>query len=187
MRTPISLLVLSVFATPALTAEERVFIDTPEAPAPSSIQERTPWEEIRSALPPWPADTDLIEFELDAPSPFRYFIDGRHLTIGKDDVVRYTLVARSASGAHNISFEGIRCTPGGLYQIYAYGSGDAFQSVPEPDWKSIADDPGDSLHRELHGHFLCGPKTFEPRPRRDIVRALKGQIAERENAGFLSD
>jgi len=173
--------------TPCFAAEERAFIDTPEPVTPSSIEEGKPWEEIASKLPPWPRDSDLIEFELDSSSPFRYYIDRRHLGIGRDEVVRYTLVAESSSGARNVSFEGIRCKPRGVYRIYAYGSRGTFHPIPESDWIYVRNDPGDMLHRELHGHFLCGPRTFAPRPKKDMIRALKGHIAERENAGFVSD
>jgi hypothetical protein len=181
------LLLACLTAGPALGAKERPFIDGPGSVVPSSVQEREPWREGSVTLPPWPRDADLIEFELDAASPFRYYIDARSLTIGGDGVVRYTLVAESAGGARNVSFEGLRCTPGGELQIYAYGSGGELRPLPEADWAPIRDRAGDRLHEELHGHFLCGPLTFQPRPKKDILRALKGQIAERDNAGFLPD
>ena len=183
---PVVLLTL-VSATSTLADEERAFIDTPESVVPSSVREGKPWEEIRGALPPWPKDADLIEFELDSPSPFRYFIDSRHLSVGKDEVVRYTLVAESSGGARNVSFEGIRCKARGRYQIYAYGSRGAFQPLPESEWTLVRNDSSDALHRELHGHFFCGPRTFAPRPKKDMIRALRGHIAERENSGFQAD
>ena len=185
---PLLILLLACLITgPAFGAQERPFIDEPQPIVPSSVEEREPWAEGRFSLPPWPRDADLIELELDVGSPFRYAIDGRHLAIGGDGVVRYTLVAESASGARNVSFEGLRCTPQGALQIYAYGSGGELRPLPETDWAPIRGAPGDALHKELHRHFLCGPLTFQPRPKKDIIRALKGQIAERDNAGFLPD
>jgi hypothetical protein len=178
---------VSLSVGPVCAAPERTFIDEPEPVVPSSVEEREPWAEEAFELPPWPRDSDLIEFELDSPSPFRYFIDGRNLRIGGDGVVRYTLVAESDGGARNVSFEGLRCTAHGSVQIYAYGAAGEFRPLPATDWRSIRDEPGDMLHKELHGHFLCGPRTFEPRPRKDALRALKGRVGERENAGFLPD
>jgi hypothetical protein len=188
MPSPIVPFLFTALAFPlAVAAEEKFFIDEQEPIVPSSVREAEPWKETRGDLPPWPRDSDLVEFKLDAPSPFRYFIDGRNLRIGKDEVVRYTLVAESPSGARNVSFEGLRCTANGAYQTYAYGANGSFQVLPETDWLKIAGLPGDALHKELHKHFLCGPLTFKPRPRKDMIRALQGQIAEKENSGFQPD
>jgi hypothetical protein len=149
-----------------------------------------PWEEGKTALPPWPKDGDLVEFNLDTASPsrFRYFIDGKHLSIGSDEeVVRYTLVAESPSGTRNVTFEGLRCKAQGVFRTYAYGSNDRFILVEGADWQAITSQSGDRLHRELHGHFLCAPRTFEPRPIPDMIRALQGKVRGRENTGFLPD
>lgn len=185
------LLVMLVLAPGLAMAEKKLgqFIDEAEPAAPASISEGKMWQEGRVELPPWPLDSDLVAFELDTPSPsrFRYFLDGRHLQIGPDGVVRYTLVAESPSGTRNITYEGLRCMPQGVYRVYAYGSEKAFKPVETGEWQAITAASGDRLHRELHGHFLCGPRTFEPRPLKDIIRALQGGVRTRENAGFLPD
>jgi hypothetical protein len=168
-------------------AKERMFIDEPEPPVPSSVQEGAPWEEGEVLLPPWPDDADLVEFTLDSPGPFRYFIDARHLSIGRDGVVRYTLVAESSSGSRNVSYEGLRCKADGVYQVYAYGAGGRFQALPGSEWQRIRGSPGDELHRELHGYFLCAPRTLAPRPVKDMVRALRGNVLPGENSGFMTD
>jgi hypothetical protein len=184
----LALMLMLILASSSVNAAKpRAFIDEAEPAAPSSVREGKAWEEEAAALPPWPQEGDLVEFRLDSPSSFRFFIDGRHLAIGRDGVVRYTLVAESASGARNVSVEGLRCTVNGAFRVYAYGSGDAFRPLADGDWQAIRNRSGDSLHEELHGHFLCGPRTFEPRPIKDILRALGGQIQARENAGFLPD
>lgn len=184
------MLTLVLAPTLVLAAKPRLFIDEPESPVPSSIQEGEAWQERQINLPPWPQDGDLVEFRLDdpaAPISFRYFIDGRNLSVGSDGVVRYTLVAQSASGARNVTYEGLRCTAQGVFRVYAYGSAKSFTPIEGEEWQTIIRRPGDELHRELHGFFLCGPRTFEPRPLKDMIRALKGQIRGRENAGFQAD
>jgi hypothetical protein len=94
------MLTLVLASSLALAAKPRQFIDEAEPAAPASIVDPKPWEEGKAELPPWPKDGDLVEFKLDSASPsrFRYFIDGQHLSIGRDGVVRYTLVAESPSG-----------------------------------------------------------------------------------------
>jgi len=71
------------------------------------------------ALPTYPAPGSLVEFTIDDPGGFRYFVDRATLSGGKDGVVRYVLVARSAA-AQNVSFEGFRCATG-EHRVYALG------------------------------------------------------------------
>jgi hypothetical protein len=168
-------------------AEDRPFIDEPEPPASSRIEEAAPWQEGKTTLPPWPANSDLVEFHVDGgPTPFRYFIDASHLAVGADGVVRYTLVVESGSGARNVSYEGMRCTARGSYKIYAYGAGSRFKPV-EQDWQPIPVHSNDRYHLALHRVILCVPLKFEPRPKKDMIRAMQGHLPRRTNAGFLSD
>ncbi len=186
------ILMLTLLFPPAMVAAEKkfgTFIDEAEPAAPASLQEGKQWAEGRADLPPWPADSDLVELKVDFRSPgnFRYFIDGRHLRVDADQVVRYTLVAEAPSGTRNVTFEGLRCTAQGTYRQYAYGANGAFIPIEEGDWQPISLQTGDRLHKELHGHFLCVPRAFAPRPVKDMIRAFKGQVQVRENAGFLTD
>lgn len=167
-------------------AEESPFIHEPAPFTPSSVKPGTPWTEALTRLPPLPADSDLIEFRLDGTQgSFRYFIDGKNLSVGPDEVVRYTLVARSDTGTRNLSLEGIRCTPQGQYRVFAYGSGSGFTPVNE-DWQGITPDT-ERYRVELWRHHVCAPRVFKPRPLKDIKRSLQGRIAPRQNSGFLPD
>ena len=189
MRYPLTVLlfVLAVVIAAPSAAAERFFIDEQERTVPKSVRDGEPWSEQAAGLPPWPRDQDLVEFRPDgSDNGFRYFIDGRTLAVGTDQVVRYTLVAESRSGARNVSAEGIRCTPQGQYRVYAYGNGGALTPVEE-DWQPVRRSGADDYRAQLHGHFLCVPLKFEPRPRKDMLRALSGHIRPRENAGFMTD
>ncbi len=190
-RFPWMLMLTLLFPSVMVGAEKKfgTFIDEAEPAAPASLQESKQWAEGRADLPPWPADSDLVELKVDFRSPgnFRYFIDGRHLRVDADEVVRYTLVAEAPSGTRNVTFEGLRCTAQGTYRQYAYGANGAFVPIEEGDWQPISLQTGDRLHKELHGHFLCVPRAFAPRPVKDMIRAFKGQVQVRENAGFLTD
>src|SRR5262249_55843280 len=69
-------------------------------------------KEQADPVPPMPAAPKraaLLEFEVRGQGAFRYYVDGATLTVDAKDVVRYTLVARSLSGAENVTFEGINC------------------------------------------------------------------------------
>lgn len=166
------------------------FVNDAEPDTPRSVRDAEYWREGQYRLPPWPQDKDLIEVQLDSPNPsFQYFIDGRHLVTGEDQVVRYTLVAKSRTGATNTSFEGLRCSPTGEHRVYAYGHQRAFEPTgAETDWQAIDRTGADPIRHELWAHYLCIPRKFAPRPTKDQRRLLEsGRVNEYDNAGFLTE
>lgn len=70
-------------------------------------------------LPAYPQDDDLLSFEIGPTQTQRFFIDAKSISISGDSEVRYTLVAKSQSGAINVSYEGLRCASK-EYHRYAY-------------------------------------------------------------------
>ncbi len=139
MRSLVPTLCFLLIYAPMLAAHwNRPFIDEAGAPMPSSVEDKDRrWKEGATNLPPWPNDRDLVEFSVDDPEPrLRYYIDGKHLSIGADGAVRYTLIVESRSGVRNLSFEGLRCTPSGVFKVYAYGNNSRFEAV-DGDWISI--------------------------------------------------
>jgi hypothetical protein len=189
MRSTALALILVMLSCPALSGKwERDFIDEPEPPAPSSIMDRdTTWKEGGTTLPPWPKDSDLVEFQVDDPSSrFRQYIDVKTAKVGADGAVRYTLVVESGSGALNVSFEGLRCTPGGDFKIFAYGRNGRFEKT-HGEWQRIHGRKHDAIHRELHKHILCVPREFRPRTKKDMIRAMRSQDPQEQGVGFQSD
>lgn len=188
---PVGALTCAILAAPWITAlAETPFVNDPEMDAPSSVQDGKQWQEQAIRLPAWPKEAGLVEIKVDGPDDdFRHFIDIRSLATGSDDVVRYTLVTESGSGARNVSYEGLRCTPKGEYKTYAYGDGSRF--VPTRtggQWQRIDERARDRFRYDLWRHYLCVPRLFEPRDRKDQVRMLKsGRVPQVENAGFLNN
>jgi hypothetical protein len=41
--------------------------------------------------------------------------------------------------------------------------------------------------RELHGYYLCAPLKFAPRPKREMIRTMRGPINPKQNTGLLPD
>jgi len=99
-------------------------------------------------LPPYPPRGELLEF---SPGPasgaFRFFIDADSLSVA-DGIVRYTLVARSAQGVQNVSYEGMRCESGEV-RIYAVGRDGAWSGKPG-EWRSPL-----PWHRPLYREYFC--------------------------------
>lgn len=184
---PLSTSLLLIFAATAW-AQENAFVTDAEPSPPSSVRPGDPWREAATRLPPWPKDSDLIEYRLDGPQgPFRYFVDGKHLQVGPDGVVRYTLVAEGRSGTRNVSFEGIRCTPRGTYKVFAYGAAGRFSTLTGADWQPFSRLESERYRDDLWRYHLCIPREFRPRPKKDMLRSLRGYFTPGQNSGFQSD
>lgn len=189
--TVLATLLCAVLAAPdGRVQAETPFVNDAEIGAPSSVREGRKWREQAVRLPAWPKDADLVEIKLDGPrGEFRYFIDTRSLSTGRDAVVRYTLVTESASGARNVSYEGLRCTPKGQYKTYAFGSDARFlpTSVAK-QWQAIDERSHERFRYELWRHYLCVPRLFEPRDGKDRLRMLQsGRVPRVESTGFLTN
>jgi CNP1-like family len=113
------------------------------------------WQEIKTEIPPAPQAANLVSFYVSPTATMNFLIDVNSISVGKDGVVRYTLVSRSQSGAENISYEGIRCE---TYEskLYAFGQKDGSWSRARlNDWKRINDSAGNRHHASLAKDYLC--------------------------------
>lgn len=114
--------------------------------------------ETRVALPQYPKPEDYLPFEVSATLPFAFFVDAKSLSVGGDGVVRYTAIAKSQSGALNISFEGMRCADG-QFRVYAFGRADkSWSEVRDSRWETIRNDPRNAQRAVLYSDFFCPVK-----------------------------
>ena len=147
-------LLLAAAAAPAAAQNTN---QLPEPKGPVSDWEREQrernWQEREVKLPPPPKAESLIEFFPSATSSFRFFVDAASLSVSGDGVVRYTLVARSASGYENVSYEGIRCASNS-FKIYAYAN-EAAWSRTQTEWRSIEPKSVQRWHNELRSRYFC--------------------------------
>jgi hypothetical protein len=98
------------------------------------------WKE--SEVPPPPAfDVNkLITIDVRASSSLVYGVDPASISISvSDSVVRYVMVATSASGARNVMYEGIRCATGEFKTYARYSAAGRWSAVPHPEWRSMFD------------------------------------------------
>lgn len=135
-------------------------------------QEERNWQEAALKLPALPRPDALIEFFVSAASRFRFFIDPASISVGADGVVRYTLVARSAAGAENVSYEGIRCKDGS-YKVYALGQG-ATWSRALSDWKRIEPNSVQRWHQALQREYFCPFKVQVTAPAEAVEYLRRG-------------
>ncbi len=134
-------------------------------------QEERNWQEVAIALPPYPKAQDLLEFTVSAATDFRFYIDATSLSVGSDGVVRYVLVARSPSGAQNVSYEGIRCKSRN-YRIYATGRRDGtWTEARRVSWRPIGSGTV-NWHAALQRDYFC-PKGAPIYSAAEALDALK--------------
>lgn len=138
-------------------------------------QETRDWQEGEFKMPAFPKAADLIEFEASAASTFKFFVDSQSIIAGSDGAVRYTLVARSASGAESVSFNGLRCRTH-AHRVYATGRADkTWAPVPNSEWKALQLKTVTRQHIALMRDFFC-PAGSPIATREEGIEALRQGI-----------
>ena len=155
---------------------------TAAQPAPENLYvpegEGQPWDEQKPKLPPFPKEENLVRIQVDGGHNFDFFVDLESVSVGRDGVVRYTLVARSVGGATNIAYEGIRCK-GRERKLYAFGRVDkTWSAARNPQWASISDLPVNLLQATLHDEFFC-PARIIVRDAEEARRLLRSGVDPR--------
>lgn len=135
-------------------------------------REITPWAEMQQQLPAYPADENLIALDVGAATAHRFFVDGKSVSTGADGVVRYTLVIKTAGGASNVSFEGMRCESR-EQKYYAIGRNDrTWARARNPQWRYIEFQNINAQHITLYREYLCRGK-FMVESAEQIVQVLR--------------
>lgn len=144
-----------------------------------AIDEKKAAPEQAVVLPPYPQESDLVEFASGPSGSHRYFVDASTLDVGADGVVRYTLVVRTAGGASNASFEGIRCKTHEK-RLYALGHPqrrwiEARRSV----WEPIQAGRSNEHQAVLYAEYFCPDRSIVA----DRASALRAFAAGTYGAG----
>jgi CNP1-like family len=128
-------------------------------------------------LPAYPKAASLLRFPTNW-STNETYVDTDTLVIGEDRVVRYSLVIRSAGGAENVTYEGLRCETGER-RIYAFGRRDATWSPARNSaWRQIDDSRINRQHFEFWRDVFCDGRVIEPREK--LIANIKRGGRERE-------
>jgi hypothetical protein len=108
--------------------------------------EEAEWKEADLSPPPAFDAGKIVTFEVSPYSSLVYGVDPASITISKSDgVVRYVMVARNASGASNVLYEGIRCATGEFKTYARYAPDGRWTMLENPQWRSLHD-PMPSKH-----------------------------------------
>ena len=113
------------------------------------------WQEIALQLPKAPNLQTLLPFDVSATATQTFSVAPESVTAGADGVVRFILVAQSASGARNISYEGLRCASL-EYKLYAFGHEDGSWTRSRRDgWTPISGGMANREHAALADGYFC--------------------------------
>lgn len=105
----------------------------------STAPDAADWKEVEAPPPPALRTEGLIPVEIGTKSALDYGVDPASVSVGKDGVVRYVIVAKSRSGAMNAFYEGLFCERD-EYRVYArYANGQGWRPVESDEWKSVKD------------------------------------------------
>ncbi len=143
--------------------------------APQEAEELPAWKEGGTRIPDYPQDKNLLPFQVDGlDRPYQYFVDGASLSTGDDQVVRYTVVIESPSGARNVLHEGIHCDKK-AYKTYAFGSSDGtFRRTKNSQWKLWYGSGVFGYRSQLAREYLCNNLGFPYRDKERLVRFKQG-------------
>lgn len=132
-------------------------------------------------LPSAPQADSLLMFYNNNAQTF--MIDIKSMSITKEGIIRYSLVATSNSGAKNISYEGIRCETGEK-KLYALGRADGtWSKIRTPSWSRIYGNSFNNHHSVLARDYFCDGSTIAGKPEQMIDR-IRRQESLRPTARY---
>jgi CNP1-like family protein len=131
------------------------------------------WKEIEAKIPAYPKNEDLVAFNGGPASAHRFFIDAKSLSIGADGVVRYSLVIKTAGGATNVTYEGMRCETH-EQKYYAVGQPNgSWTRARNPQWRQIQSPEVNRQHMVLYNGYLCDGGTYKGIPASSVRQILQ--------------
>ena len=146
-------------------------------------KDKAEWVEEPVTPPPYPQDADLIVVAMAATSN-EFFVDRKSISLGSDNVVRYTMLIRSDAGAINVTHEGIRCETREKKLYYLGRKDGTWGAARAAKWGPISDSGTVTYQKILMNDFFC-PKKSSVKNAEEAVDALRAGIhpAVRTKAG----
>lgn len=142
--------------------------------------EEAPWVEKATEAPKTFSIEKLQPFTVSQGSSLTFGIDPETLTVGEDWVVRYVMVARSASGALNVLYEGIRCQSA---EVKTYARWDnnrsAWHTPNNSEWKALAFGGATRPAMILAMEGLCSGTAVNGNPRKMLATLKTGMYLQR--------
>ncbi|MCW5649745.1 MAG: CNP1-like family protein [Ramlibacter sp.] len=136
------------------------------------------WKELDAPPPPAFDLGRLVPFEVNIGSQLKFGVDPATIQIGSDGIVRYVIVAQSATGVVNAMYEGLRCSTGEVRTFARYNANSGWSPLEKAGWRSLwATQP--SKHSLMFAKQGGCNGNSAPRSVAQIVRDLKNQDFEK--------
>lgn len=133
-----------------------------------------PLEELPLQLPAAPKPDDLLAFDPGRRTTLRFFVDPASLAVGKDGIVRFTIVVRGDGTASNVSYEAIRCKTRER-KVYAYGRADgSWQAARDPTWAKIGGAAIEGHRFVLYEDYFCPSRQIIASAREGVEALRRG-------------
>ena len=142
----------------------------------SVYKEPDGWKESATILPPLPKADNLRPIDaIQASDKYEYLIDRTSIVRGSDDVIRYTVVLRAASGLENVFYEGLRCSTNTVRTFAYVGSNGRFIPATSKVWTPLATFGVRGYQYYLESEIMCGEAGFALDVD-EVVKALDSQF-----------
>jgi len=135
------------------STDNRDWAQAGSPPPPTVTANDAEWKE--TDVPPPPAFVQSRAIPIDMPSytTLKFSIDPATISITKDGVVRYVVIASRAGGATNALYEGVRCSTEEV-RTYARFNDGKWDGVTSTEWKKFRLIPTSYVTR-LSDQGLC--------------------------------
>lgn len=162
----------------ATTTSRADFDDIPERKNSKYLDDYwLEWEEENvSSIPEFNLDKSL-PLELNKNSQMNWYVDPATMSIGKDGVFRYVVIAQGKSGTINAFYEGVLCKKGVIKSYAKLISSDGkppfqWRLVKEPKWVSLDDLPHFGHEKMLARDYICD-NAAQPSSVYDVKRRMQ--------------
>lgn len=167
---------LGVFALALVSPADAVRRRDLENPITNAPEEEIAKEIATPDLPPFPSGSKWVEFKPTGRTLNRYFVDSDSLSVGKDKVIRFTLLVRSDQNVDNISYVGLRCRPR-EWRDYAFGTPEkSWRREEDASWRPVEGKIFNNYQDNLAKDYFCVGGTMSGGPagsEKLLLRKLK--------------
>lgn len=120
----------------------------------------------------------LVSVEMSVQSQLKWGIDPATVKITPDGIIRYVVVAQSASGVVNAMYEGIRCNKAEFRRYARHNPGSGWVTSSDSSWTSLRQ-TGSSRHPETLARQGMCDGAAPPATAADAIRKLNAGVAIR--------
>lgn len=131
------------------------------------------WKELDVQTPPAFSRENLIPLDMPSYVSLKFGVDPATLTVSADGVVRYVMLATSASGTVNAMYEGLRCGTGEFKTYARAGTSGVWGLIKEPQWRALNDSNISRHALALARQGACEGRTPGASTARGIIQRLK--------------